>query len=346
MRIRRDLIGKIYFLLSMDRIESALTEANFIANILNLRIIHMEPGIIIFDREDRIYDEDFIVKLTENAPSMIKELGITLWVFEDIDNVHVLKETLGSLKDLLCVSGELRIRVIKDKYIRVSPHEITKLLDRCHIEDADTSIIIGNLVIVGRALYRRELGVQESIKLDESATMKVIDARYLSNLIVRKSDENLLIYDPFGGAGYLLYESCKKGFRVVLSDIDIRKIYKAREVFTRNNCLEHDLFQADAFKPPLRSGSVNSVISDIPYGRRSRIVSMRDFGDLVMLLNELMQLIKAEGSVILAMSYDQWKYLRERIRLDLVWSISLQYLHSNFHRVYLVLKKDMVDRLH
>ncbi len=339
MRLRRDLIGKIYFLLPMDRIESALAEVNILVEALGLEIIHIEPGVILVDYTDHVYREDIFRRLLDTDFSMIKELGISLWVFEDIETGDELKSILIKLRDHVCLSGELRIRVIKDKYIKINPYEITNLLDKCSIENTDTSIIIGDIAIVGRAIYRRSLIQQDSLRLDETATMKLIDSRFMSDLLFEKVKDTSVIYDPFSGVGYLISESCRRGYRVILSDIDLKKIHKAKNILTENKCIDYDLFQADAFNLPIRSGAVDGVISDIPYGRRSKIVSKSVTKDLYSLIRGLIEILKPYGIIILAMSYDQWKYLSEKIQANIIRNLSLQHLHSNLHRVYVMLRK-------
>ncbi len=340
MRLRRDLIGKIYFLLPMDRIELALAEVNTLIDTLKLEVIHMEPGVIIVNCIDHVCEENTLRRFLETNLSMIKELGMTLWAFEDIVTSDELKNILIKLRDYLCLSGELRIRVIKDKYIKINPYEVMNLLDKCFIENVNTSIIVGNVVVIGRALYRRALTQKESLKLDESATMKLIDAKFMNDLLIGKRRDKSVIYDPFSGVGYLIYESCRRGYRVVLSDIDLKKIYRARDILTKNNCLDYDLFQADAFNLPIRSSAIDGVVSDIPYGRRSKIISKSGAKDLYALINELVEILKPQGLITLAMSYDQWRYLSERIQISFIRNLSLQHLHSSLHRVYVMLRKN------
>ena len=60
---------------------------------------------------------------------------------------------------------------------------------------------------------------------------------------------------------------------VIGSDIDVRKVYSLRRAIAIKSdrcCLE--VIVANALWPPLRMASVSTIASDLPYGRRSRVV--------------------------------------------------------------------------
>lgn len=311
----------------------ALLETKKFIESVNSRMIHIEPGLVIIESSEQIFDA-----LMKREFSMIREVGVSLLAIENVESKDSLMKTLSDLRDLLCLSGEVMIREIGVKKINLEPREVISTLKSCDLGDVHTSIIIGNIVIIGRAFYRRSMDRLPKIMLDESATMKIIDMKFMNNLI--HESRHGVVYDPFGGAGYLLFDFCAKGQRILLSDIDPRKIRKAIENFDRNNCDDYDIFQADALNIPIRSDAVSSIVTDIPYGRRSRIITKEERNIFVKLVSELLRVVSSRGSIVMALSFDQWKVLRDQfIDNKYLRNAVLQHLHSNLHRVYMVLEK-------
>jgi tRNA (guanine10-N2)-dimethyltransferase len=85
-------------------------------------------------------------------------------------------------------------------------------------------------------------------------------ARALLNLSLVMPGE--VMADPFCGTGGMLEEGRRIGVRVVGSDFDRTMI-----AGSRLNVPEADLLLADATALPIRTGSVDAVVTDLPYGQ-------------------------------------------------------------------------------
>jgi tRNA (guanine10-N2)-dimethyltransferase len=90
--------------------------------------------------------------------------------------------------------------------------------------------------------------------------MMPITARCLANLSLAQPGN--LLYDPFCGTGGVLLEAELLGIRVIGSDMDPAMIAGCAQ-----NLPETDLMRADAVSLPLRDGSVDAVVTDLPYGQ-------------------------------------------------------------------------------
>lgn len=75
-----------------------------------------------------------------------------------------------------------------------------------------------------------------------------------------------LLYDPFCGTGGILLEASIVGARVLGSDFDPAMVAGCRE-----NLGAADLLLADAAHLPIRDGTFDAVVTDLPYGQSVRI---------------------------------------------------------------------------
>jgi len=85
-------------------------------------------------------------------------------------------------------------------------------------------------------------------------------ARALVNLSLVMPGETLL--DPFCGTGGILIEGELLGTRTIGMDMDRFMIWGCRK-----NTGSSDLVRADAIRLPIRSGSIDAVVTDLPYGQ-------------------------------------------------------------------------------
>ncbi|MEM0283201.1 MAG: methyltransferase domain-containing protein [Sulfolobales archaeon] len=337
MRIRIDLIGKIYALLSMERIEQALIEAKVFAERNKLREIYTEPGFIIFEGEA----VENLIELDRLA--LIKDLGEILFAIEDIRDLDEFYRSLRLLSERKPLQGDIYIRSLREKKLKPDPLKVKEILGGGSIDvDGEKrsrekiSIIIGDLMIVGRSIYRRKISLWKSPERNGSATMKVIDTRFMGGLIPSKA---MLVYDPFAGGGYLIYEACRSNFRIMASDINLEKILMCRTLLESNSCEDYDLFIADAFRIPIRENAVDVILSDLPYGRRSKFIGGSTLTALESLFRELFRILRSGGAFITAISHDQWVVFRESLDLKKIRYLSLQFVHGSLHRVYVYLEK-------
>ncbi|MGC9443827.1 MAG: methyltransferase domain-containing protein [Candidatus Methanospirareceae archaeon] len=95
-------------------------------------------------------------------------------------------------------------------------------------------------------------------------------ARAIVNLSGIRATERLL--DPFCGTGGILLEGAMLGARVVGADIQRKMVYGAQKnmAFFTMPC---ELIISDATRLPLRSESIDAVVTDLPYGRASVVAA-------------------------------------------------------------------------
>jgi tRNA (guanine10-N2)-dimethyltransferase len=133
------------------------------------------------------------------------------------------------------------------------------------------AILSGDRIFLGRVISRID---RRSYDLRRPSTRPFFHpgvmlprmARAVVNLSLVNKGE--ILHDPFCGTGGLLGEAGLVGARPLGSDADPAMIAGCRRNFP-----EAPLILADASSLPLRSGSVDAVVTDLPYGQSSRIRS-------------------------------------------------------------------------
>jgi tRNA (guanine10-N2)-dimethyltransferase len=133
------------------------------------------------------------------------------------------------------------------------------------------AILSGDRIYLGRVLFRIDRG---SYDLRRPSTrpffhpgvMLPRTARAVVNLSL--AGEGDILHDPFCGTGGLLGEAGLVGATPLGSDADPAMIAGCRRNFP-----SVPLILADACSLPLRSGSLDAVVTDLPYGQSSRIRS-------------------------------------------------------------------------
>jgi len=139
------------------------------------------------------------------------------------------------------------------------------------------AILSGDRIYLGRVLLRIDRGGYDLRRPStrpffHPGVMLPRIARAVVNLSLVRPGETL--FDPFCGTGGLLAEADLVGASPLGSDADPAMVAGGRLNFPSLS-----LFLADARALPLRSGSVDAVATDLPYGQSSRIRG-RDLGDL------------------------------------------------------------------
>jgi tRNA (guanine10-N2)-dimethyltransferase len=122
--------------------------------------------------------------------------------------------------------------------------------------------------------------------------MMPITARTLVNLSQAKVGD--IICDPFCGTGGVLLEAELCGMKIIGSDMDPMMIEGCRK-----NLPDADLFLADATKLPLCDHSVDSVVTDLPYGHS--VCIMADSMDQLYIdsLREIQRIVKPGGRCVI-----------------------------------------------
>jgi tRNA (guanine10-N2)-dimethyltransferase len=89
-------------------------------------------------------------------------------------------------------------------------------------------------------------------------------ARALVNISQVQPGE--ILYDPFCGTGGILLEASLAGAGILGSDFDPSMVAGCRE-----NLDGADLMLSDAASLPIMDGSIDAVVTDLPYGQSVRI---------------------------------------------------------------------------
>lgn len=206
---------------------------------------------------------------------------------ERLAMTHVVMEYLGecsadrsSFEDLL---NSLNIKTGKTFAGRVKKMSGTAIkdtqldLERCigsHIsgqvslnspEEEYRAVFSGDLCFFGRVLFRIDRGgfaYRNPMRraFFHPGVMMPILARTLVNLSF--AGEGDLLLDPFCGTGGILLEGQLLGCRVIGSDMDGFMLLGCRD-----NLPSAEVMCADATHLPLPEGSVDAVVTDLPYGQ-------------------------------------------------------------------------------
>jgi tRNA (guanine10-N2)-dimethyltransferase len=131
------------------------------------------------------------------------------------------------------------------------------------------AILSGDRIYLGRVICRIDRGAYDLRRPStrpffHPGVMLPRTARAVVNLSLVGRGE--ILHDPFCGTGGLLGEAGLVGARPLGSDADPAMIAGCRRNFP-----SVALVLADACSLPLRSGSMDAVVTDLPYGQSSRI---------------------------------------------------------------------------
>ena len=340
-----------YILLSQEHPELSFTEAMTMLRSVdsNIIITHSEPGLVIF-RAGRSIREPVL------RFSFIKEFGLVVRKASlGMGSAQVYREMLIVINEILskcCRKIELRIYNLGRKRVEIDYGLIIKhMREKISLSRSNTSpnnpsdlsctitIIMGSVLVIAIPIARRTGKGQG----DRTGYMKDTDILFLANIIVGLGATGRVIYDPFGGYGKILEKICSyDGSLIVIGgDIDVKKAIhmKQRLGAPDKPCLS-DVIVADALNPPLRPGCIDLVVSDLPYGRRSRSIG-EDYPEMpVRFLQNITRILPEGSAVLISISLEQFRRVRDLI---LGWgkysiaSISSQHIHGGLTRIYLLL---------
>jgi tRNA (guanine10-N2)-dimethyltransferase len=109
----------------------------------------------------------------------------------------------------------------------------------------------------------------------QPGSMDPIEARAVANIAGARPGATIL--DPMCGTGGILVEAGLVGARVVGFDAQPKMVRGARRNLAHylegGDSPAFDVGLADAGRLPLRDGSVDGVVVDVPYGRQSKVAS-------------------------------------------------------------------------
>ncbi len=169
-------------------------------------------------------------------------------------------------------------------------------------------------------------------------------ARALVNLSGVKEKELLL--DPFCGTGGLLIEAGLMGVSVIGIDVQ-EKIVRGAAQNMRFYHLNADLIVADASKIALHDKSVDTVVTDLPYGRSSLVSgsfnvqssSLRVERLYLNALAEMHRVLKSRGRVVIVFSSPSLPSLFHRYQFHIIEKHKYR-VHKSLNRYITVLEKE------
>lgn len=348
--------SEYYFLLSQDHPEMSYTEMVSILKSIdrNYRLLYIEPGLAIIRFNSPIED------LGNIAPAYIKEIGISLYI-EPLRDGFTPYTAIRSLKMLFKCRSRVDIKIYSLGRRKVACdyaliiNEIIEDREKIFSRDlkgvrvrgsedswdcpSQISIIAGNIVVIGYPIVTRIKYLKGDV--EDRKYMKREDIAFMANIYSYLYSGKGKVFDLFSGYGYILDELCIKASPKIIigSDIDPRKVVVSKKV-VKHQC-PFDLVVADAMYPPFRRACVDAIISDLPYGRRSKVYSDETLNLPISFLNRAVDVLSEGSIVILAISLDQFKHLKTFLRNNPYYkllSFCMQYVHGGLSRVYIILQ--------
>lgn len=341
-----DIGREFYILYSQDHPELSMAEVSIITGGLRdpVDVIHIEPGLVITRTKDSFEFAGYLA-------SYIKEAGDVLLRSHVYEGFHIYREIkrLGSIMRH-CGKIDLRIYNLGRRRANIDytllARELRMLVgDRKAKEGlviCPISVILGDIIVIGRPVIRRKILRIEAGR--ERGYMGEEDLGFMANTALYLGNRGGVFYDPFCGYGGILARICERSQDLVVigSDIDVKKIYSLRrEIAIKSGRCYLEVIVANALWPPLRMASVSTIISDLPYGRRSRAVGEEILRIPTSFLRRAREILVEGSIVVLAISLDQLETLINEIQREPgynILEIASQYVHGSLTRVYLVLR--------
>ncbi|HWQ17465.1 MAG TPA: hypothetical protein VNL13_06515 [Sulfolobales archaeon] len=351
MTLHDRIYREYYILLSQEHPELSFAEAMTMLGSINGNIIitHSEPGLVIF-RAGRSIREPVL------RFSFIKEFGLVVRKAGlGMGSAQVYREILIAINEILgqcCGKIELRIYNLGRKRAEIDYGLIIKhMREKISLLHGNTSpnnlsdlsctitIIMGSILVIAIPIARRT----GRGRGDRTGYMKDTDILFLANMIVGFGAIGRVIYDPFGGYGKILEKICgyDGSLMVIGGDIDVKKaIYMKQKLGALDKPCLSDVIVADALNPPLRPGCIDLVVSDLPYGRRSRSVG-EDYLEMpVRFLQSIARILPERSAVLISISLEQFRRVRDLLQSwgkYRIASVASQYIHGGLTRIYLLL---------
>ncbi|NYT06567.1 MAG: methyltransferase domain-containing protein [Methanomicrobiales archaeon] len=210
-------------------------------------------------------------------PAAASRLSLTHVVMEYLGECRADREAVAGMLNELALASEVpfaaRVKKIQGTAIAASQLDLERLLGTCIAGPVSLSrpaaeyrlVCSGERCFLGRVLFRTDRGsyaYRNPMRRPffHPGVMMPILARALVNLSRAGAGERL--FDPFCGTGGVLLEGRLLGMEVLGSDMD-----PAMLAGCRANLPDAELMRADATDLPLRDGSVDAVVTDLPYGQ-------------------------------------------------------------------------------
>ncbi|MEM2204177.1 MAG: hypothetical protein QXI22_07475 [Sulfolobales archaeon] len=351
MLLRDGMYREYYLLLSQEHPELSLTEAVMVLRSVDsdVTISYSEPGLVIFRAGRGI--EDSVLKF-----SFIKEFGLVVRRASlRMGSTQIYREILIAANEILgkcCRKIELRIYNLGRKRAEIDYGLIIKYMrEKTRLSHSNNSlndlvglsctitIILGSMLVIAIPIARRA----GKGRGDRTGYMKDTDILFLANVAVSLGSNKRTIYDPFCGYGKILEKICgyDGSLMIIGGDIDVKKAtYMKQKLGALSKPCLSEVIVADALNPPLRPGCIDLVVSDLPYGRRSRSVG-EDYLEIpVRFLQNIAGILPERSALLISISLEQLRRVRDLLQgweKYKIVSVSSQHIHGGLTRIYLLL---------
>jgi len=342
--------SEYYVVLSQDHPEMAYAEMDSMLSMLEASIVHIEPGLAIV----RMGCSAALRIPRELA--YVKEIGAVLYsepLGEGTSPYMWIRSLRGSYK--LCSSraaikiyslGRRRFaadyKLLVEEVMRLGLEETQRApqrgMDRMPNPGClgSLSIVVGSVAVIGRPIAAR---IKMSPERSSNAYMGKEDLAFMA-IMYRNLRGGGRVFDLFCGYGYILRETCEKASpeTIIGGEIDRGKALASKEVIG-SGCYS-EVVLGDALRPPFRGGCVDALISDLPYGRRSRAHSSEALEMPLKFFEVSSTLLSAGGLIIASLSLDQFRHIASALMKSKNYRIlylCTQYVHGSLSRVYTIL---------
>lgn len=319
----------------------AYAEMDSMFRMLGASVVHVEPGLAIVEMG---------CGAAERIPrelAYVKEVGAVLYR-EPVGEGSTPYAWIRSLRGLYRPCGgrvDIKIYIMGRRSFEADysmlVEEVRKLGQggepRLGCLDS-ISIVVGSIAIVGYPVARR---IKRSSEGDGRRYMGWEDLAFMA-IIYRNLRGGGRVFDLFCGYGHILREACARASpeTIVGGEIDLGKALASKKILG-SECYS-EVVVGDALHPPFRRGCADAVISDLPYGRRSRAHSDEAPRLPLTFLETSRDILSDDGLVIAAVSMDQFRHSAKDVINSGDYKIlylCTQYVHGSLSRVYMVLKR-------
>ena len=278
-------------------------------------------------------------------PDACSKLAMAHTVMEFLGRCDADEASITAMLQALSISTEqtfaARVRKMEDAPTTMSQLSLEKLIGSnidgpVSLNAPETefrAIIAGSICYFGRVILHIDRGSYQYRNpmrrpFFHPGVMMPITARTLVNLSQAEMGE--IICDPFCGTGGVLLEAKLCGMKIIGSDMDPMMIDGCRK-----NLPDTDLFLADATALPLSDNSVDSVVTDLPYGHSVCIMaeSMEQlYSDS---LHEIRRIVKPGGRCVIVTHVDIQSLAEKEFTVVRKF---YQRIHKSLTRQILILK--------
>ncbi|WFN35133.1 methyltransferase domain-containing protein [Methanogenium sp. S4BF] len=278
-------------------------------------------------------------------PEACCRLAMTHTVMEYLGRCDADEASITAMLQALSITTEqtfaARVRKMEDAGPGISQLSLERLIGTnikgpVSLDAPETeyrAILTGNTCYFGRVILHIDRGSYQYRNpmrrpFFHPGVMMPITARTLVNLSQAKAGD--IICDPFCGTGGVLLEAKLCGMEIIGSDMDPMMIDGCRK-----NLPDADLFLADATALPLSDNSVDSVVTDLPYGHSVCIMAESMDQLYTDSLREIRRIVKPGGRCVIVTHVDIQTLAEKEFTIVRKFS---QRIHKSLTRQIMILK--------